>query len=78
MIDRSPRPLRPARALVGVLLVLAGSLILAGLVFVTNSRDPALERLMFDLGLALTGLISAAAQGLVLYGLWLLWTVRRR
>jgi nicotinamide riboside transporter PnuC len=77
MADRSPDSFRPMRALAGVVLALAGSLTLTALVFMTNSSAPVWERLMFDLGLALTGLISAIAQTLVLYGLWLLWTARR-
>jgi uncharacterized membrane protein len=59
-------------------MVLAGSLILLGLVVISNSRAPAAEQLSFSLGLALTGLVSAGAQFLVFGGLAVLWAARRR
>jgi|GEM_PF-4880072 len=67
----------PGRAALGVVLALAGSLLLTALVYMTNSTEPSLERLMFQLGLALTGLLSALGQGLVFFGLWLLWSAAR-
>lgn len=67
-----------SRALTGVVLAIIGSLTLLGLIWISNSDDAALERLMFDLGLGLTSLISASAQALVFFGLWLLWTAVRR
>lgn len=65
------------RAISGALLVLIGSLSLLGLVWISNSSSPALERLLFDLGLALISLISLAAQAMVAFGLWLLWRALR-
>lgn len=77
-----PGPARRGRAtgrvLAGVALVLAGSLTLSLLVWMSNSGDSAAERLMFDLGLALTSLISAGAQACVFCGVWILWRMARR
>jgi hypothetical protein len=66
------------RAVVGVALALVGSLILCGLIAVTNCTSDVCQKTMFDLGLALTSLISGGAQVMILVGLWLLWTTRRR
>jgi hypothetical protein len=75
-----PRPAtgRGLREVAGVLMVVAGSLVLLGLVYIGNDPSPASERLMFHLGLALTGLISACAQGLVFGGLAVLWAALKR
>lgn len=62
----------------GVVMVLAGSLVLLGLVFINNDPSPQSEWLSIHLGLALTTLISAGAQGLVLGGLAVLWAALKR
>lgn len=69
---------RGLREAIGAAMVLAGSLVLLGLVFISNDPSPASERLLFHLGLALTGLISAGAQGLVFGGLAVLWAALKR
>ncbi|WP_334161184.1 hypothetical protein [Phenylobacterium sp.] len=65
------------RAALGAVLAVAGSLLLTGLFLVSNSSDPAMEQLMFRIGLALAGLLSALGQGLVFFGIWLLWSAAR-
>ncbi len=60
------------------MMVLAGSLVLLGLVFINNDSSPQSEWLSIHLGLALTGLISASAQGLVFGGLAVLWGALKR
>ncbi|MCR5877837.1 hypothetical protein [Phenylobacterium sp. J367] len=62
------------RTITGAILAVIGSAVLTGLVWMTNASTPAAERLMFKLGLGLTGLIAALGQALVLYGVWLLWS----
>ena len=59
-------------------MAIVGSLTLLGLVVIGNCSGPLCEKLLFRLGLATTGLISAVAQGLVLGGLWLLWGALKR
>lgn len=59
-------------------MALAGSLVLLGLVYISNDPSPAAEHLVFRLGLALTSLISAGAQVLVVAGVAVLWTAARR
>ncbi len=54
-------------------MVIAGSAAICGLVWIGNGHDRLAQRLMFDLGLAVTGLISASAQVLILIGAWLVW-----
>lgn len=54
----------------------AGLAAICGLVWIGNSHDRLAQRLMFDLGLGLTGLISAGAQVLILIGAWLMWRSR--
>lgn len=71
-------PHRLAREVTGVAMVLAGSLMLFGLVVISNSPARGAERLLFALGLATTSLISAGAQFLVFAGLAVLWGARRR
>ncbi|WP_374569990.1 hypothetical protein [Phenylobacterium sp.] len=68
-------PGRPAvaRASLGVILTLVGSLTLCLLVWMSNSGAALAQKLMFAMGLALTSLVSATAQALVFAGLWLLW-----
>jgi hypothetical protein len=74
----SPPRFQTARAVIGVLLALVGSSMLVGLVVIGNCSARPCEKLLFELGLATTGLVSATAQGLVLGGLWLLWTAFSR
>lgn len=74
---RTPPRFRAGRAACGVLMAVVGSLTLVGLVVIGNCSARPCEKLLFELGLATTGLISATAQGLVLGGLWLLWTAFR-
>ena len=62
----------------GVAMALAGSLILLGLVYISNDSSPASEHLLFSLGLALMSLISAGAQILVVAGIVVLWAAARR
>jgi len=64
---------RGRREAAGAVMVLAGSLVLLWLVFISNDPSPRSEWLSIHLGLALTGLISAGAQGLVFGGLAMLW-----
>ena len=82
MADSAPQPGKPhhvplGRAAAGVALVLAGSLTLFVLVWMSNSSAPGAQKLMFDLGLALTSLISASAQACVFFGVWILWRAVR-
>jgi hypothetical protein len=55
-------------------MAVVGSLTLLGLVVIANCTSAFCERAMFNLGLALTGLISAGAQVLVLGGIAMLWS----
>lgn len=71
---RAPPRFQTGRAVIGLLMAIAGSLTLVGLVVIGNCSARLCEKLLFGLGLATTGLISAAAQGFVLGGLWLLWS----
>jgi hypothetical protein len=82
-----PRPAPPGRPpprrtllheAVGAVMALAGSLVLLGLVYISNDPAPFAEQLLFRLGLALMSLISAAAQILVVAGVVILWTAARR
>ena len=68
-----PQGTSAARLLLGATMVIAGSAALCGLVWIGNSHDRLAQRLMFDLGLAVTGLITAGAQVLILIGAWLMW-----
>jgi len=71
---RGPAPGRPLKAVLGVIMAVVGSLTLLGLVVIANCTSAFCERAMFNLGLALTGLISAGAQVLVLGGIAMLWS----
>jgi len=72
--DFHPPPrFQTGRAVTGLLMAIVGSLTLVGLVVIGNCSARACEKLLFELGLATTGLVSATAQGLVLGGLWMLW-----
>ncbi len=72
---KSPSSGRTAliQIVLGATMVVAGLAVICGLVWIGNSHDPLAQRLMFDLGLGLTGLISAGAQVLILSGAWLVW-----
>lgn len=69
----SPRRASALRAWSGAMMVIAGSAAICGLVWIGDSHDRLAQRLMFDLGLAVTGLISAGAQVIILIGAWLMW-----
>ena len=76
--DLHPPPrFQTGRAVVGLLMAIAGSMTLAGLVVIGNCSARLCEKLLFELGLATTGLVSATAQGFVLGGLWMLWSAFR-
>lgn len=75
---RGPRAGVVLREVGGAAMALAGSLILLGLVYISNDPAPFAEHLVFQLGLALTTLISAAAQVLVVAGVAILWAAARR
>ena len=64
--------------ILGPAMALAGSLLLLGLVYISNAANPFAERLLFALGLAMTSLISALAQVLVIGGVVILWRAARR
>lgn len=61
----------------GATMVIVGSAALCGLVWIGNSQNQIAQRLMFGLGLAATGLISASAQVMILIGAWLMWRLSR-
>ena len=67
-----------AWAFIGVVLVVVGAAALAGLIYISNSRQPSAEHAMISLGLAGSVLVSAVAQGLVIIGLWMVWRATRR
>jgi hypothetical protein len=75
--DLPPARFRVGRAVCGLLMAVVGSLTLIGLVVIGNCSARLCERLLFGLGLATTGLVSAAAQALVLGGVWMLWNAFR-
>jgi ABC-type nickel/cobalt efflux system permease component RcnA len=58
--------------------VLLGVGVLATLIFISNSREPAAEHAMFRLGLAGSALLSAMAQAMIFLGGWMLWRAARR
>lgn len=70
---QAPQRTSSARLLLGATMAIAGLATICGLVWIGNSHDRLAQRLMFDLGLAVTGLISAGAQVLILTGAWLMW-----
>jgi hypothetical protein len=75
---RKPRAHILLHEAAGAVMVLLGSLTLLGLVYISNDPAPYAENLVFSLGLALTSLISAGAQVLVLAGVAILWGAVRR
>jgi hypothetical protein len=81
LADAGSREVRTAplrQGVLGLVFVVVGAAVLAGLVFISNSRAPAAEHAMISLGLAGSVLVSALAQGLVIVGIWLLWRATRR
>jgi hypothetical protein len=66
------------RAIWGLVLALAGTSGLTGLVYITNCDAAGCVRATFALGLAGAALVSALFQILAVVGLWLLWTARSR
>jgi len=76
MDSRDRTPLR--HVLAGALLFLAGALIIAVLIFISNSQDPAAVQAMMDLGLAGSALVSATAQLMIFLGGWMVWRATRR
>jgi len=71
---QTPPRFQTGRAVTGLLMAVVGALTLVGLVVIGNCSARPCEKLLFELGLATTGLVSATAQGFVLGGLWLLWS----
>jgi len=65
-------------AVAGALLFLVGALTIAVLILINNSQDPAAVKVMMDLGLAGTALVSATAQLFVFLGGWMVWRATRR
>lgn len=64
------------RTLVGAALALTGAVVLTVVVMMIFSEDPVLVSLGFKLGLALSSMVSALGQIVLLIGLWLLWSAR--
>ena len=69
---------RVSREIAGVLMVLAGSLMLLGLIFISNDPRPLSQRLLFGLGLPGMAIASAGSQILVVAGVAVLWSALRR
>ena len=69
---------RSLREVGGVVMILVGSLMLVGLVFINNDSSALSQRLLFGLGLPGMGLVSVLAQFLVFGGLAILWAVLKR
>lgn len=66
-------PTRIGLATVGVVMTLAGSLLLVGLIFISNDSSASSELLFFRLGLVGMALLSMVAQALVIFGVVVLW-----
>jgi len=62
----------------GLVLLLAGLVGMSTLMVITYGDCAACEAWAFRLGLALSLLLSALAQLMILLGAWLLWRSRRR
>ena len=62
----------------GLVLLLAGIVGMSTLMVITYGDSAACEAWAFRLGLALSLLLSAFAQLMILVGAWLLWRSRRR
>ena len=67
-----------ARTAAGLVFVLCGGLALGWLFYIGDSRTPAAEHAVINLGLAGSVMLSAVAQSLIVIGLWLLWRAARR
>lgn len=79
MAEIGRRDRTPVRdVVVGALVFLVGALTIGVLIFINNSRDPAAVKVMMDLGLAGSAMVSATAQLLVFLGGWLIWRGMRR
>ena len=76
----APPPLRlsPGRAAAGALLALIGLAGLIGQIVVFNCGSQACDRAMMTVGLAVGAALAALCQIAIIFGLWLLWTARRR
>jgi hypothetical protein len=66
------------RAVLGVVLLLAGLSILCGLFVIGNCVSNACESIMFGLGLTGTALMSCFAQVIMLFGAYLLCSALHR
>jgi len=75
MAERAPSPVRAG---LGFAILIAGLGGMAALMFVTYADSAACRGWSLRLGLALSLLLSAAAQSMVLLGTWLLWRFSRR
>lgn len=79
MAEIGRRDRTPVRdVVVGALVFLVGALTIGVLIFINNSRDPAAVKVMMDLGLAGSAMVSATAQLLVFLGGWMIWRGMRR
>jgi hypothetical protein len=77
-VSRSPDPrTRTLRGMAGLCLAVAGGLGLTGLFYIANSHTPLAQRLLFQIGLASSLLLSAVAQTLIIVGLLMVWTAVR-
>jgi len=72
------RARRLASVWVGLALLVAGIGGMAALIVVTYGESATQQAWALRLGLALSLLLSAVAQTMVLFGGWLLWRSRRR
>lgn len=66
------------RVIVGVVMAAAGLVGLNALLFGRLLDPIGYDRLMLQLGLGLTAVLSAAAQFAVVFGVWLVWRAMRR
>jgi hypothetical protein len=66
------------RAAMGMALAILGTAMLLGLVVISNDPSPFCQALLFRLGLGLIAMISATAQGVVIWGLILMWNALKR
>jgi hypothetical protein len=74
----APPRFSPGRAAAGAGLALAGLAGLVAQVYIFNCGTQACDRLMMNIGLALSAALAAIAQLAIIVGLWLLWTAWRR
>lgn len=69
---------RALRGMAGLCMAAVGGLGLAGLFYVADSRTPLAQRLLFQIGLGPSVLLSAIAQSLIVVGLLMVWTALRK